>query len=124
MPFAIEHNTKTTKSGLLRMQAIDRGKTIFYAGFPDGSLFAGRDIAERVNVTWGTFALVDATRALMRAALQDSANQKLVLLSESGIPLYPPDTLYAQLMSEPRSRINACVRPGVRASFPATPVLP
>ena len=94
----------------------------FPVGFPEGSLFEGRVIAERVNVTWGTFALVEATRALMRAALQDPANRKLVLLSESGVPLYPPDTLYAQLMSEPRSRINACVRPGVRPySWPVNP---
>lgn len=62
---------------------------------------------------WGTFALVEATRALMRAALEDPLNQKFVLLSEAGIPLYPPDTFYMQLMSETKSRINSCVIPGV-----------
>ena len=40
--------------------------------------------------------------------LQDPANQKMVLLSESCLPLYPPTLTYAQLISEPKSRINAC----------------
>ena len=64
---------------------------------------------------WGTFALVEATRALMRAGLEDPLNQKFVLLSEAGIPLYPPDLLYVQLMSEDKSRIDACAQDGVRA---------
>lgn len=44
----------------------------------------------------------------MRAALENPLNQKFVLLSESGIPLYPPTTTYQQLLTEPKSRINAC----------------
>ena len=86
------------------------------AGFPEGSLFRGTEISERVHVSWGTFALVEATRALMRAGLEDPLNQKFVLLSEAGIPLYPPDLVYVQLMSEDKSRINSCVVPGVGAS--------
>lgn len=88
------------------------------AGFPKGSIFHGRDISERVHVKWGTFALVEATRALLRASLEDPLNQKFVLLSEAGVPLYPPDTFYMQLMSEDKSRINACIRPGVSRSAP------
>ena len=68
---------------------------------------------------WGTFALVDATRALLRAALADPANQRFVLLSESGIPLYPPAAMHQQLLAERRSRINACALPGVCKSEPA-----
>jgi len=86
------------------------------AGFPADSLFHGTDIAERVHVRWGTFALVDATRALLRAALADRANARFVLLSESGIPLYPPAALHQQLTAERRSRINACAVPGVRGA--------
>ena len=87
-----------------------------HAGFPEGSLFHGRDISERVHVRWGTFALVEATRALMRAGLDDPLNQKFVLLSEAGIPLYPPDLLYVQLMSEDKSRIDSCAQDGVSTS--------
>ena len=32
----------------------------------------------------------------------------MVLLSESCLPLYPPTLMYAQLISEPKSRINGC----------------
>lgn len=35
-------------------------------------------------------------------------NQKFVLISESGIPLYPPQVVYMQLMMETQSRVNAC----------------
>lgn len=89
----------------------------FLAGFPEDSLFHGREISERVHVRWGTFALVEATRALMRASLEDPLNQKFVLLSEAGIPLYPPDLVYVQLMSEDKSRINSCVVSGVRSHW-------
>jgi hypothetical protein len=92
------------------------------AGFPADSLFHGTDIAERVHVRWGTFALVDATRALLRAALADRANARFALLSESGIPLYPPAALHQQLTAERRSRINACAVPGVRRAL-ASPSL-
>ncbi len=91
----------------------DAAHPFAFAGFPEDNIFHGREIAERVHVRWGTFALVEATRALMRAALEDPLNQKFVLLSEAGIPLYPPDTFYMQLMSETKSRINSCVIPGV-----------
>ena len=48
------------------------------------------------------------SQALMRAALADPLNQKFVLMSESGIPLYPPTAMWAALMSESLSRINVC----------------
>ena len=44
----------------------------------------------------------------MEAALEDPLNERFVLLSESCIPLYPAPMVWAQLLSEPRSRINAC----------------
>lgn len=61
-----------------------------------------------VKATWGGFDLIDATKELLRAALADGRNKKLMLLSESCIPLYPPTLTYQQLMSEPKSRVNAC----------------
>jgi hypothetical protein len=78
------------------------------AGFPWHSPFHGRELPLHINATWGKFDIVDATKALMRAALLDAANAKMVLLSESCIPLYPPSVVYQQLISEPRSRVNAC----------------
>lgn len=81
---------------------------VLRAGFPVGSLFFGTELPVHVKATWGGFDLVDATKELLRAALTDERNKKLMLVSESCIPLYPPTLIYQQLMSEPKSRINAC----------------
>lgn len=51
---------------------------------------------------------MQAERNLMGAALKDELNERFVLLSESCIPLYPATLIWAQLLSEPRSRIHAC----------------
>ena len=63
---------------------------------------------------WGEHSMVEALRALLRAALEDPANQRFQLLCEHTLPLQPPLLVYAQLMSEPRSRVNACAAPGNR----------
>ena len=49
-----------------------------------------------------------ALKELISAALKDPLNQKFMLLSESGIPLYPGETMWVELMVEEKSRINAC----------------
>ena len=54
---------------------------------------------------------VQAQRLLLRSALQDPLNQRFVFLSETCAPLIPAATMYAQLMSESKSRINACRKP-------------
>ncbi len=51
---------------------------------------------------------MEAERALLAAALSDPLNQRFVLLSDSCLPLYPPATIYLQLVAEQRSRVNAC----------------
>jgi len=50
----------------------------------------------------------EAERSLLRAALADPANQRFLLASETCLPMYPPHVLYAELMSNGRSRIHAC----------------
>jgi hypothetical protein len=60
------------------------------------------------QVSWGAHELVLAARNLLRAALQEPLNQKFLMLSESGIPLYPPTTTYLQLLSEEKSRLDSC----------------
>ena len=51
---------------------------------------------------------LQAELALLEAALADPLNAKLVLLSDSSVPLYPPQVVWAQLMAEPASRLDAC----------------
>ena len=65
-----------------------------------------------MRAAWGDHSVVEATRALLREALADPLNQRFVLLSEADAPLYSAAATYAQLMSEPKSRINACAVPG------------
>lgn len=60
------------------------------------------------QAAWGTHELVVAARSLLEAAFSDPMNERFIMLSESGIPLYPAATVYSQLMSEEKSRINAC----------------
>ena len=55
---------------------------------------------------------VAAEKLLLRSALEDPANARFVLLSETCVPLYPAPVVWAQLQGEPRSRLNACARAG------------
>ena len=55
---------------------------------------------------------VAAEKLLLGAALEDPANARFVLLSETCVPLYPAAVVWAQLLGEPRSRLNACTQPG------------
>ena len=52
--------------------------------------------------------MVEALRALLRAALRDPLNQRFQLLCEHTLPLQSPLLVYQQLVGEPRSRVNAC----------------
>ena len=45
---------------------------------------------------------------MLRQALREPRNQRFMLLSDSGVPLYPPTTFWLQLTSESKSRIDAC----------------
>ena len=66
------------------------------------------------QAAWGSITLIDALRNLLAAALEDPLNQKMVLVSETGIPLFAPQLIYSQLILEQESRLNSCsikVRP-------------
>ena len=64
-----------------------------------------------MHIVSHTLVRAQAQRLLLRSALQDPLNQRFVFLSEACAPLIPAATMYAQLMSEPKSRINACNKP-------------
>lgn len=66
-----------------------------------------------LQTEWGRWSLVEASRLLLQAALQEPLNQRFILVSESCIPLYPPTTVWQQLLSEDKSRIDACKLEGV-----------
>lgn len=79
--------------------------------YPHGSLFSGREVPDAVNLTnaFALHSLIAAEIKILQEALKDPRNQKFVLLSPSCIPVQPPEVVYAQLMHERKSRIDACL---------------
>ena len=63
------------------------------------------------QVRWGEHSMVEALRALLRAALADPLNQRFQLLCEHALPLQSPLLVYQQLVGEARSRVDACNHP-------------
>lgn len=47
---------------------------------------------------------------MLREALKDPLNHKFALIGDTSLPLYPPATVYVQLLVEPLSRLQACVK--------------
>ena len=78
------------------------------------SIFAGRQLLELQDTTYGyaQHALVDAMVLLLKAALAEPENVKFVMISDTSVPLYPPEVVYAQLVVEEKSRVDACVTEG------------
>ena len=79
-----------------------------FEGYVSDSIWAPYRIMDQIQTRWGDHSLTAATKALLRSALANPLNQRFVLISESDIPLYDPLTFYTQLMSEEKSRVNAC----------------
>ena len=67
--------------------------------------------AIRLQAQWGTHSAVVAARALLRAALTEPTNDRFQLLSAATLPLWPPAVVYARLMAQPRSHLDACHPP-------------
>ncbi|KAL6562289.1 hypothetical protein OROGR_003296 [Orobanche gracilis] len=90
------------------------GSEKFTPRFPLGKLF-------RELVAWGEASMIDAERVLFGEALQDPANRRFILLSDSVIltdlsvfiysvrcvPLYNFSYIYKYLMDSPRSFVDS-----------------
>ena len=71
------------------------------------------------RIDWGGYGMVQATLALMHAALAQPATQQLCLLSGNHLPLLPPAALAAQL-ADGRNHLDlrfACMEPPERESL-------
>lgn len=69
------------------------------------------------QAAWGYHSAVVAVRALLRAGLRDPTNQRFQLLSGATLPLWAPPVVYARLMAEPTSHLDACRIPVSRHLF-------
>ncbi|RVX08026.1 hypothetical protein CK203_014841 [Vitis vinifera] len=59
------------------------------------------------QVAWGESSMIQAERLLFEAALEDPANQRFVLLSDSCVPLYNFSYIYNYMMASPRSYVDS-----------------
>ncbi|KAK9834873.1 hypothetical protein WJX81_005657 [Elliptochloris bilobata] len=76
-----------------------------FPGFQPDSIFTGYELSHRVDSRWAFSST--AMYTLVHAAVHNPSNAFFVLLSEACVPLYPATVVYLQLVSEPRSRLNA-----------------
>jgi len=69
--------------------------------------FFNRQLTNSMKVEWGEASMIQAERLLLGAALEDPANQRFVLLSDSCVPLYDFSYTYNYLMASPRSFVDS-----------------
>ena len=75
---------------------------------PQRGVFAGREVANPVKTTWGTFTIVRATIHLLKVALEDPENVRFALVSDNAVPFASFRAARCALLADPRSVINAC----------------
>ncbi|KAF8409600.1 hypothetical protein HHK36_005678 [Tetracentron sinense] len=87
--------------------------------------FYGRQMSKSIQVLWGESSMIEAERLLLGTALEDPANQRFVLLSDSCVPLYNFSYIYNYVMSSPRSYVDSFldVKEG-RYNAKMSPIIP
>eukprot|EP00208_Stichococcus_sp_RCC1054_P002801 CAMPEP_0206137708 /NCGR_PEP_ID=MMETSP1473-20131121/2776_1 /ASSEMBLY_ACC=CAM_ASM_001109 /TAXON_ID=1461547 /ORGANISM="Stichococcus sp, Strain RCC1054" /LENGTH=539 /DNA_ID=CAMNT_0053530909 /DNA_START=217 /DNA_END=1833 /DNA_ORIENTATION=- len=81
-----------------------------FPDYPADHLFYGRRLPsdQLVTVGWGQHSVTRAMRALLAAAVADNRNQRFMFVDEASTPLFPPQLVWTQFMSENKSRMSAC----------------
>nr|DAD20416.1 TPA_asm: hypothetical protein HUJ06_021879 [Nelumbo nucifera] len=80
---------------------------VFDESTTKSSFFYGRQLSKSIKVMWGESSMIEAEKLLLGAALEDPANQRFVLLSDSCVPLYNFSYIYHYVMSSPRSFVDS-----------------
>ncbi|KAL7212235.1 hypothetical protein ACSBR2_015000 [Camellia fascicularis] len=89
------------------------------------AFFYNRQLTNMIKVSWGEASMIQAERLLLEAALEDPANQRFVLLSDSCVPLYNFSYIYNNLMASPRSFVDSFLDEKEGRYNPAmSPVIP
>lgn len=71
----------------------------------------GRQLSDSIQVLWGEASMIQAEHILLRKALEDPANQRFILVSDSCVPLYNFSYTYDYVMSSPKSFVDSFVDP-------------
>ncbi|KAE8075644.1 hypothetical protein FH972_014339 [Carpinus fangiana] len=69
--------------------------------------FYGRQLKNSIQVVWGESSMIEAERLLLDKALDDPANRRFVLLSDSCVPLYNFGYIYNKVISSPKSFVDS-----------------
>ncbi|CAA2993801.1 Glycosyl transferase, family 14 [Olea europaea subsp. europaea] len=89
------------------------------------SFFYNRQLKNGIKVVWGEASMIEAERLLLDAALEDPANQRFVLLSDSCVPLYNFSYIYNYLMASPKSFVDSFLdKKNERYNPKMSPVIP
>ncbi|XP_074340427.1 glycosyltransferase BC10-like isoform X2 [Apium graveolens] len=71
------------------------------------AFFYNRQLSNSIKVGWGESSMIQAERLLLGAALEDPANRRFILLSDSCVPLYNFSYIYEYLMASPKSFVDS-----------------
>ncbi|XP_071714019.1 glycosyltransferase BC10-like [Rutidosis leptorrhynchoides] len=71
------------------------------------SFFYDRQLTNSIKVGWGESSMIEAERILLQAALEDRANQRFLLVSDSCVPLYNFSYIYNYLMGSSKSFVDS-----------------
>ncbi|XP_058101271.1 glycosyltransferase BC10-like isoform X2 [Magnolia sinica] len=71
------------------------------------TFFQGRQLSKSVQVAWGESSMIKAEKLLLEEALQDPANQRFVLISDSCVPLHNFSYIYNYVMSSSKSFVDS-----------------
>ncbi|KVI09367.1 uncharacterized protein LOC112513198 isoform X1 [Cynara cardunculus var. scolymus] len=71
------------------------------------SFFYNRQLSNSIKVGWGESSMIEAERLLLRAALENPANRRFLLLSDSCVPLYNFTYSYHYLMGSSKSFVDS-----------------
>ncbi|KAL3345594.1 hypothetical protein AABB24_024518 [Solanum stoloniferum] len=89
------------------------------------TFFYNRQLTNSIKVAWGESSMIQAEKLLLGAALDDPANQRFVLLSDSCVPLYNFSFIYNYLMASRRSFVDSFLdKKDVRYNPRMSPYIP
>lgn len=98
---------------------------IFDESTTKSAFFYNRQLDNSIKVEWGGPSMIEAERLLLRAAIENPANQRFVLLSDSCVPLYNFSYIYDYLIDSPRSFVDSFQNVEERRYHPKmSPVIP
>ncbi|KAJ4826608.1 hypothetical protein Tsubulata_050922 [Turnera subulata] len=82
---------------------------VFNETTTSSAFFYGRQLNNSIQVAWGESSMIEAEKLLFEAALDDPANQRFVLLSDSCVPLYNFSYIYSYLISSQKSFVDSFI---------------